>query len=67
MSALRMKIANLDEASLQKVRDLEEQMESMILVLEPHRPLADLTPEQVERLHSLEKELGVLLLAYQRT
>jgi hypothetical protein len=67
MSALRMKIANLDEASLQKVRDLEEQMESMILVLEPHRPLADLTPEQVERLHSLEKELGVLLLAYQQT
>lgn len=67
MSALRMKIANLDEASLQKVRDLEEQMESVILVLEPHRPLADLTPEQVERLHSLEKELGVLLLAYQQT
>ena len=67
MSALRMKIANLDEASLQKVRDLEEQMESVILVLEPHRPLADLTPEQVERLQSLEKELGVLLLAYQQT
>ncbi|MEJ2263569.1 MAG: hypothetical protein P8X95_08985 [Anaerolineales bacterium] len=67
MSALRMKIANLDEASVQKVRDLEEQMESVILVLEPHRPLADLTPEQVERLHSLEKELGVLLLAYQQT
>ena len=67
MPASRMKIANLDEASLKKVRELEEQMESVILVLEPHRPLADLTPEQVERVQSLEKDLGVLLLAYQPT
>jgi hypothetical protein len=67
MSAPRMKIANLDEAGLRKVRELEEQMQSMILVLEPHHPLADLTPEQVERLRALEKELGVLLLAYKQT
>jgi hypothetical protein len=67
MSAFRMKIANLDEASLNRVRELEEQMESVILVLEPHRPLAKLTPEQAERLQSLEEELGVLLLAYQPT
>lgn len=64
MPASRMKIANLDEASLKRVRELEEQMESVILVLEPHRPLADLTSDQVQRLHSLEEELGVLLLAY---
>lgn len=67
MSAPKMRFANLDEASLKKVRELEEQMETVILAVEPHRPLADLTTEQIQRLQSLEKELGVLLLAYKQT
>jgi hypothetical protein len=65
MSKRRMKIANLDEAGLKKVQQMEESMGTLIIALEPHIPLAELTEEQVEKLSALEQELGVVLIAYQ--
>jgi len=65
MSAARMKIANLDEASLARIQIMEEQMGTLILALEPHHPLAKLDESQIKRLQELEQELGVVLLAYQ--
>jgi len=65
MSAARMKIANLDEASLARIEAMEEQMGTLILALEPHHPLAKLNEEQVKKLQELEQALGVILLAYQ--
>jgi hypothetical protein len=64
MAAKRMKIANLDEADLKKVQQMEESMGTLIIALEPHMPLADLTDAQVEMLNALEDELGVVLIAY---
>lgn len=64
MAATRMKIAQLDDGSLAKLRVLEEEMGTLILALEPHHPLAKLDEEQVKRLQELEQELGVVLLAY---
>jgi len=66
MTARRMKIASLDESELKKIRQMEESMGTLILALEPHIPLAELTDEQVDMLSSLEKELGVVLIAYQK-
>jgi len=66
MSKRRMKIANLDEAGLRKVQQMEESMGTLIIALEPHIPLAELTEEQVETLNILEQELGVVLIAYQK-
>ena len=66
MSKQRMKIANLDEASLDRIRQMEESMGTLIVALEPHIPLAELTEEQVEMLNTLEQELGVVLIAYQK-
>lgn len=66
MAARRMKIASLDESELKKIRQMEESMGTLILALEPHIPLADLTDEQVQMLGALEKELGVVLIAYQK-
>ena len=66
MTAKRMKIANLDEADLKKVQQMEETMGTLIIALEPHIPLAELTEEQVEALNVLEKDLGVVLIAYQK-
>lgn len=66
MAARRMKIASLDESELKKIHQMEESMGTLILALEPHIPLADLTDEQVEMLGALEKELGVVLIAYQK-
>jgi DNA-binding transcriptional LysR family regulator len=64
VAATRMKIAQLDDSSLAKLRVLEEEMGTLILALEPHHPLAKLDEEQVKRLQDLEQELGVVLVAY---
>lgn len=60
----RMKIADLDEASIERIRQMEESMGTLIVALEPHFPPAELTEEQVRKLQDLEKEIGVVLIAY---
>lgn len=61
----KFKFANLDETSLERVKELESQMDNIyILALEPRVDLAELSAEQVARLQALEQELGVVLLAY---
>ena len=66
MTARRMKIADLDESDLKKVQQLEEQMGTLIIALEPQYPLAELSDEQLDMLNKLEEQLGVLLIAYQK-
>lgn len=65
MPTRRLKIANLDDDSLKRVRSMEDALGTLILALEPHYPLAELTPEQIKALKELEAELGVILIAYQ--
>ena len=65
MTKRRMKIADLDETSIERIRQMEESMGTLIVALEPHVPLAELTEEQVRKLQDLEKELEVVLIAYQ--
>ncbi|MEW5867861.1 MAG: hypothetical protein AB1894_01185 [Chloroflexota bacterium] len=65
MTTRRMKIATLDEAGLEKLRQMEAAMGTLILALEPHYPMAALSDEQIEKLQALEQELGVVLIAYQ--
>ena len=65
MTKQRMKIANLDEEGIKRIRQMEEAMGSLIVALEPHYPLAELEDDQIGRLRDLEKELGVVLIAYQ--
>jgi hypothetical protein len=64
MTKRRMKIANLDEDSIKRIRQMEESMGSLIVALEPHYPLAELSDEQVGKLQEIEKDLGVVLIAY---
>ncbi|UCE00380.1 MAG: hypothetical protein JSV42_06550 [Chloroflexota bacterium] len=64
MPKRRMKIANLDEASIKRIQQMEESMGTLIVALEPYLPLAELSGEQVSKLQALEKELGVVLVAY---
>ena len=65
MTKRRMKIADLDEASIERIRQMEESFGTLIVALEPHVPLAELTEEQVRKLQGIEKEMGVVLIAYQ--
>ncbi len=64
MTTRRMKLANLDEASLNRLRQMEEAYGTLILALEPHHALAELSSEQINQLRNLEEALGVLLIAY---
>ncbi len=65
MTQPRLKLAQLDEASLEKLRLMEEEFGTLILALEPKYPVAQLPPAQLARLQQLERDLGVVLIAYQ--
>jgi hypothetical protein len=67
MTENRFKIAELDKARLQKVRELEETLGTYVVALEPKLPLAALSDVQLEQLQAAEAELGVVLVAYERT
>ena len=43
---------------------MEEELGSCIVALEPYHLPAPLTDQQLQKLLALEKELGVVLLAY---
>lgn len=66
MAPQRFKIADLDDASLERLRKMEETMDAVILAFEPYHPLANLDEEQLQRLHALEEELGVVLMAFKK-
>jgi hypothetical protein len=65
MAKTNLKYAQLDESGLQKVLAMEEATGSVVLVVEKIHPLAKLSEMQVKKIQDLEKELGVILLAYQ--
>lgn len=60
----RIRIANLDPATIEKLKLMEAEFGSCILALEPYHPPAPLTEQQLQKLRAVEKELGVVLLAY---
>jgi hypothetical protein len=64
MPPKRMKIANLDDTSIEKLKQMEESLGTLILALEPHHPLAELKEDQIQKLRQLENDLGVVLIAY---
>ena len=60
----KIRIANLDPATLEKIKLMEEELGSCIVALEPYHLPAPLSGQQLQKLLALEKELGVVLLAY---
>ena len=64
MTKRRMKIATLDEEGIDKIRKMEESMDTLIVALEPHYPLAELKDDQIDKLQELENQLDVVLIAY---
>ena len=59
-----LKIATIDEATIAKIKALEEKIGKHIMAYEPGVSLARLKPDEIELLEALEKETGVTLLAY---
>lgn len=64
MPTPRIRIAKLDDATLDKIQAMESELGHSIVALEPYYQPANLTAAQISKLKSLEQELGVVLLAY---
>ncbi len=60
----QLKIAHLDEKAQAKVQALEQAINKQIMAYERGSRFADLSDEELAQVHALEKELGVILLAY---
>ena len=65
MATSQMKITELDETRLAKVKALEDELGFCVVVLEKEFSVADLSEDQLRKLQAAEEELGVVLLAYQ--
>ncbi len=64
MADQRMRVADLDEAKLARLRAMEDEIGTCIVALEPPSTFAELEPPKLQRLQELERELGLVLLAY---
>ncbi len=59
-----MDYARLDRDKLEKLYQLEEELGSWIIAVQPPAAPSELTEEQLYSLKSVEDDLGVVLLAY---
>ncbi|MEI6085050.1 MAG: hypothetical protein WCS70_12205 [Verrucomicrobiota bacterium] len=66
MPTPQIRIAKLDDQTIEMITAMEEEFGHSIVALEPYFPPAKLTEAQIQRLEALEHELGVVLLAYQK-
>jgi hypothetical protein len=60
-----MRIAQLDEKRLSRLRALEDELGICLIALEREFRLADLSEPQLKKVQAAEKDLGVVLLAYE--
>lgn len=64
MSAPHLHMAQLDEEGLATLRAVEDDLDLCIVALASPSVFADLSEAQLQRLQTLERELGGTLLAY---
>jgi hypothetical protein len=65
MTVAYLKAAQLDGGRMEKLRSLEKELGTWIVAVEPQAQVAPLSDDQVRRLQDAERELRVVLLAYQ--
>lgn len=58
-------VAKLDDTKQQKLHQLEEQIGTQVMAVEPVCHWTSLDDERLHKLQEVEEELGVILLAYQ--
>ncbi|WP_287584438.1 hypothetical protein [Candidatus Borrarchaeum sp.] len=60
-----LKYADLSEMDVAKLRALENEMRGKILLAYKEMKPAQLTEEQINKVKILEKELGIVIVAYE--
>ena len=61
-----LKIASVDSATAARIQTLEEEIDKHIMAFEPGVSFALLSADEVEKVESLEKDVGVTLLVYNK-
>ena len=61
-----LKIASVDEATVARIKALEEEIGKHIMAFDRGVTFARLTPDEVQKVEVLEKETGVTLLVYNK-
>jgi hypothetical protein len=61
------RLAKLTDCQLEEIRRLEQRWKNVVLMVyeKPAEP-ATISPEQLKKIQKLEKELGVILVAYRQ-
>jgi len=59
-----VRIAELDEPRLNKLRTFEKSLGGCVVAVEPETKFARLPVDKLKQLQGMEEELGVVLLAY---
>lgn len=60
-----LKIAELDESGVAKVKRIEKSLGMHVMAYEPGLDIANLSEAQLEEIKMVELELGAILIAYQ--
>ncbi len=64
MHSIEVHMANLDDGQLNRVKQLEQRLGTIVVAVDKPPEFADLTPQQLDELKKTEAELGRVLLAY---
>ena len=57
--------AQLDDDALAQIQELEHEMDTVLVALEPSPLLAELSADKLAKLKDAEERLGVVMLAYE--
>lgn len=64
MNLTHLKVADLDQQAVDRIRSLERDIDAHIMALEPQVNLRKLDEDDMKKLRELEEALGVVLIAY---
>ena len=59
--------ANISDQELEQLKDLEENLDKVIVAVEPEPKFASLNDNELANLQQTEKKLGVVMLAYEHS
>lgn len=64
MNLTHLRVADLGQEDVDRIRSLEKDINAHIMALEPQVKLRELDEEGMKKLRELEDALGVVLIAY---
>ena len=64
MNLSQLRYARLDREKIAMLHELESKLGSWVIAVEPASTVAEVNNEQLEKIKKLEKEMGMVLLAY---